>query len=184
MRPDESFVNQPVRSLQTMLRVLAQEDPSLPNVSPDGIYGPQTAQAVSAFQRREGLPVTGTADERTWEALRQAHKPAIVRQGKAQGIQVHLKPGEVLGPGDRTHQVAIAQLMLLTVMQGYSNTLLPDASGVMDDATAASLKQFQRLSGLPDTGTLDRITWKNLALQYSRRGNELTRQNGSSFQES
>ena len=32
MRPAESFVSQPVRSLQTMLRVLAEDDPRLPTV--------------------------------------------------------------------------------------------------------------------------------------------------------
>ena len=40
MRPAESFIEQPVRSLQTMLRVLAEDDQRLPTVVPDGIYGP------------------------------------------------------------------------------------------------------------------------------------------------
>ena len=52
MRPGESFVEQPVRSLQTMLRLLAEDDPRLPTVIPDGIYGPSTMIAVTAFQRR------------------------------------------------------------------------------------------------------------------------------------
>ena len=34
MRPNESFVSQPVRSLQTMLRVLAEDDRTLPTVIP------------------------------------------------------------------------------------------------------------------------------------------------------
>ena len=50
MRPGESFVSQPVRSLQTMLRVLAEDDEELLALIPDGIYGSQTRQAVSAFQ--------------------------------------------------------------------------------------------------------------------------------------
>ena len=65
MRPGESFVEQPVRSLQTMLRVIAEDDPTLPTVIPDGIYGPATMIAVTSFQRREGIPVTGIVDERT-----------------------------------------------------------------------------------------------------------------------
>ena len=51
MRPKESFVGQPIRSLQTMLRVLAEDDRTLPTVVPDGIYGPETITAISAFQR-------------------------------------------------------------------------------------------------------------------------------------
>ena len=46
MRPNESFVEQPVRSLQSMLRVIAEDDPRLPVLIPDGIYGPETMAAV------------------------------------------------------------------------------------------------------------------------------------------
>ena len=52
MRPNESFIAQPVRSLQTMLRVIAEQDGDLPSAVPDGIYGNDTVAAVTAFQRR------------------------------------------------------------------------------------------------------------------------------------
>ena len=35
MRPTESFIGQPIRSLQTMLRVLAEENPRYIRVIPD-----------------------------------------------------------------------------------------------------------------------------------------------------
>ena len=69
MRPAESLVEQPIRSLQTMLRVLAEDNKKYPPVVPDGIYGPTTMQAVSAFQRQNGLAVTGSTDQNTWEAI-------------------------------------------------------------------------------------------------------------------
>ena len=47
MRPGESFLNQSVRSLQTMLQVVSMADPRLPTVIPDGIFGPTTRRAVS-----------------------------------------------------------------------------------------------------------------------------------------
>lgn len=37
--------------------------------SSDGIYGSQTLRALSDFQRRAGLPVTGIVDAATWAAL-------------------------------------------------------------------------------------------------------------------
>ena len=83
MRPGESFVEQPVRSLQTMLRVIAEDDPRLPTVIPDGIYGPTTMIAVTAFQRREGIPITGIADENTWTQIVAAYETALIRIGKA-----------------------------------------------------------------------------------------------------
>ena len=37
---------------------IAEQDGQSPSVVPDGIYGPNTTAAVTAFQRRHGLPVT------------------------------------------------------------------------------------------------------------------------------
>ena len=39
---------------------------SSPRVSPDGVYGPATQEAVSTFQSIFGLPQTGNVDFRTW----------------------------------------------------------------------------------------------------------------------
>ena len=50
MRPLSSFVGQPIRSLQTMLRVIAEDDPTHLRIVPDGIYGPETTAAVSTFR--------------------------------------------------------------------------------------------------------------------------------------
>jgi peptidoglycan hydrolase-like protein with peptidoglycan-binding domain len=36
----------------------------------DGIFGPQTAMAVKAFQQHNGLNVDGIIGPRTWAALR------------------------------------------------------------------------------------------------------------------
>ena len=69
MRPSESFVGQPIRSLQTMLRVISEYNGSVPTLIPDGIYGNETRDAVIAFQRNNGLPVTGITDQQTWEKI-------------------------------------------------------------------------------------------------------------------
>ena len=54
MRPTESFVGQPIRALQAMLRVIAEDDPSHPSLVPDGIYGPETMAAVSISSAATG----------------------------------------------------------------------------------------------------------------------------------
>ena len=43
--------------------------------SPDGKYGSLTVQAVMAFQKYEGLPITGTADDATQARLATAQRP-------------------------------------------------------------------------------------------------------------
>lgn len=166
MRPMESFVGQPVRSLQTMLRIIAENDPTHPSVIPDGIYGAQTMAAVTEFQRRHGLPVTGITDQATWEAIVAVHEPARISIDAAQPVEVILNPNQVIRRGERHPVVGLAQAMLLVLAEAYSSIGMPTQSGILDDPTADSLSSFQMLSSLPMTGNLDKRTWKNLALQY------------------
>lgn len=59
-----------VRELQARLAQL-----SLFRRKPTGFYGRQTAASVSAFQRKRGLPRTGTLDRATWHALHSCTRP-------------------------------------------------------------------------------------------------------------
>lgn len=58
-----------VRQLQTQLNRIAQNFPAIPTITADGIYGPRTAEAVSAFQRIFDLPATGVTDFATWYSI-------------------------------------------------------------------------------------------------------------------
>lgn len=166
MRPRESFVGQPVRSLQTMLRILAEDDDNLSPVIPDGIYGSQTRNAVSAFQRKFGIPVTGVTDQATWERIVAEQTPALVCLGPAEPLRLILNPNQVLRRGERHPYLYLIQSMLVALGQIYGSITAPGISGVLDEATADALSSFQYLSALPQTGELDKITWKHLALQY------------------
>ncbi len=167
MRPNESFVSQPIRSLQTMLRVLAEADRSLPSVVPDGIYGATTMQAVSAFQRKNGLPVTGVTDEPTWLAIVEAYEPALVIVGPAEPIEIIMDPGQVYILGDESPYILLAQSMLIFLAGDFAAIPSPNHTGVLDRETARSLSGFQMLNGLPETGQLDKITWRNLSRQFT-----------------
>lgn len=166
MRPPESFVGQPVRSLQTMLRIIAQADPSHPALIPDGIYGPETMAAVSAFQRRHGLAVTGITDQATWDTIVAMYEPALVEIDQAQPLEILLNPGQVIRRGQRHPNVYLAQSILTVLAQVYESISRPALTGVLDEATAQALASFQYLSALPASGELDKQTWRHLALQY------------------
>ncbi len=58
-----------IRQMQTYLRRIAEEDESIPLVEVDGIFGPQTRDAVIAFKKREGLPPTPEIGAVAWVAL-------------------------------------------------------------------------------------------------------------------
>lgn len=174
MKPPETFTGRPVRSLQTMLRVISEDDDRIPTVVPDGIYGQTTMNAVSAFQRRYGLPVTGVADQATWESIVNAYENALIRIGKAQPIEIVLEPGQVFRRGDRSPYLYLLQSML-TVLSQTSPTLdSPPHSGVIDGGTEEALAAFQILAGLPPTGELDRITWKYLVHHFTQEASRIS----------
>lgn len=175
MRPRESFIGQPVRSLQTMLRVIAEQDRNQPSVVPDGIYGPNTVAAVTAFQRRYGLPVTGVTDQATWDAIVAVYEPALVSVDEAQPIDVILNPNQVIRRGERHPNLYLAQAMLAVLSLAYGISM-PGLTGILDLPTEESLSGFQELSRLPMTGELDKLTWKHLALQYPLAATQLTQQ--------
>lgn len=171
MRPNESFVGQPIRSLQTMLRVIAENDDLQPSVVPDGFYGSDTTRAVSAFQRRAGLPVTGVADQATWDAIVPVYKDALVEVGEAQPLAIILNPGQVIHKGEKNPHIYLVQSMLTILSDAYGSIPTPGFSGILDIPTSSSLSAFQILSLLPATGELDKHTWKHLALHYPMAAN-------------
>ena len=167
MRPGESFIEQPIRSLQTMLRVIAEDDPRLPTVVPDGIYGPSTMNAVTAFQRQYGIAATGVVDQLTWERIVTVYEPALVRVGKAEPIEIVMDPGQVFRSGDGSPYIFLLQSMLTQLSIDHPSINAPGHSGFLDASTMDALAAFQRLSDLPDNGELDKLTWKHLVRQFT-----------------
>ena len=167
MKPGESFVGQPIRSLQTMLRVIAEDGGYIPTVVPDGIYGNATMNAIAAFQRYAGLPVSGVADQATWEKVAKAYDVAIINIGKTEPIEVLFEPGQVFRLGEASPYLYLAQSMLIYLSGDHLAIPLAVHTGILDAETAAALRAFQVLAGLPQTGELDRNTWKNLSHQFT-----------------
>ena len=181
MRPNESFIAQPIRSLQTMLRVIAESDPLQPSVIPDGIYGQNTASAVSAFQRRKGLPITGVTDSTTWDSLVAEYEAALILVAEAEPIGVIFNPNQVIRQGESHPNVYLAQSMLIVLGEAYESIPRPGITGVLDIPTSTALAQFQTLSDLPSTGELDRNTWRHLARQYPTASRIITTEKGKNL---
>ena len=167
MRPLDSFIEQPIRSLQTMLRVISLDNDNANSLVPDGIYGPTTMATVSAFQRKSGIPVTGVTDLKTWNKIVATYLDATTRLRSGNSIEIILDPGKILKYGDSSPYLYLLQGMLAELSDDHPSIPRPGLSGVMDAETVASVKGFQQLSGLPQTGEADKITWKNITLQFS-----------------
>jgi len=167
MRPKESFIGQPIRSLQTMLRVIATVDTSLPAVIPDGIYGPSTVSAVIAFQQQYQLPVSGITDERTWNRIVAVYDEALIEADMAEPIEIIMDPGEVYVLGDSNPNIYLLQAMLTQLSKDHKEIQAPTQTGILDSKTSISLSQFQKLVGLPQTAQLNKKTWKYLSRHFT-----------------
>lgn len=174
MKPEESFLSQPIRSLQTMLRVLAESDSRHETLIPDGIYGPATVSSVSKFQRLHGLPVTGITDQATWEAIVAEYETALISVAEAEPLDIILDPGQVIRLGERNPHIYLVQAMLTVLEDAYGSIGPVSHTGILDQPTAGALSAFQQLNRLPMTGNLDKRTWKHLTLHYPLAASLLT----------
>lgn len=168
MRNPAFYVGKPVTSLQTMLRVIASQDDLIPSIVPDGIYGAQTMRAVTALQREYHLPPTGITDLDTWTAVCEAYNKAQIEAEPAEPLQIHLSPNQTITEGSKSPYVILIQTLLHTIDEQYDN--LPDCivNGVYDQMTMSAVKALQRVSGLPETGCLDKQLWRLLAGLYAQ----------------
>ncbi|MBQ8402327.1 MAG: peptidoglycan-binding protein [Clostridia bacterium] len=66
-----------VVTLQTYLNRVSDAYPSIPKVTPDGIFGQNTAQSVRVFQGLFGLPVSGFVGAATWNTLANAYRDVM-----------------------------------------------------------------------------------------------------------
>ena len=167
MRPPESFIAQPIRSLQTMLRVIAEDTRQIPTVVPDGIYGPDTVAAVTEFQRLAELPITGIVDQLTWERISDQYDRSSVLVGKAAPVEIVMNPNQIFQLGDTGPYIYLLQSMLIWLSRDHNTIPAPEHNGTFDKGTENAVTAFQKLAGLQPTGQLDKITWKHLVRQYS-----------------
>ena len=67
-----------VRQFQENVRKIAAQDPAIPTVEADGVFGPATQRAVLALQRQLGIDQSGAVGPVLWSY--------IVTQGLGYGI--------------------------------------------------------------------------------------------------
>ena len=157
-----------IYELQTMLRLIAQTDGTIPLINPDGIFGPETERAVLAFQSNMGLPPTGIVDFGTWNAITNAYR--ISKSFMRCGLALFPFPGnnyEVM-QGEESDLVYIIQILLSGIEVVYDIFSKTDISGIYDEKTTRAVRTFQKLNRLPATGSVNAETWDRLANDHNK----------------
>ncbi|MBE6861683.1 MAG: peptidoglycan-binding protein [Ruminococcus sp.] len=150
-----------IREIQHYLHAISYYDTQIPRIIPDGIYGKETAAAVRAFQRRYGLPETGSTDMRTWDKIVSVYNSFVNNDPVAYNI--FPSPTFVLGEGDSGLLVYILQAMLDDIGMSYDNMHRVTVDGRYGRETSDAVMRFQRSVNLPQTGRVDAPTWNILA---------------------
>lgn len=157
-----------IYDLQRFLRRIQQAQGAPQPLAPDGIFGAETAAAVRDFQRRNRLPVTGTADFATWSAIYAAYL-ALAGGDALPPAAAFFPPAAAatLSPGDKGPSVFVLQLMLGTAAPHFGSILPVPLTGTYDADTEAGVRAAQGWFRLPATGITDRATWSALTLLHN-----------------
>ena len=158
--------NQPIRNLQRALRRLARVNENLPNVLVDGQFGNQTTAAVSAFQNQFGLPETGEADRATYDRVMEEYIKLLETHTEAKTLDAFPSPFFTVGEEDNNEIVYVIQAIVAGLANRFQNIKLAGVTGVYDSETADAVREIQRISGLPETGIVDKATWDAMAALY------------------
>ena len=156
-----------VKTIQYYLNILAYFNPNLSALPLDGIYGPETTNAVRIFQQYYGLPVTGVMNTATWNVLNRIYSETVefLPQGYS-GNFAKLYPGYLLTEGMSGENVRDLQTYLALIGQNYDAIPAIPVTGYFGTQTREAVTAFQNAFGLTPNGAVGAVTWNTIATQY------------------
>ena len=147
-----------VRELQFYLYLMSAYERSIPSVSIDGRFGPDTERAVQAYQRFAGLSVDGIVGRTTWTSL-YGHASQLRSSGPVVTLKRLPYPGTPLTVGSSGEAVLYYSLLLQRIAYYFSSVEAPPLADQYTAETAAATRSAQQLLALAQTGIADADTW-------------------------
>lgn len=154
--------------LQYYLDYISAFVPTVPAPTIDGSFGAGTKEAVIAFQKTYGLPVTGVVDIVVWDTLQNVYYGLVagVAYEYKEGVLVPY-PGRVLRVGVRGEDVRVLQNYLNYIAKSYPDLPTVETDGVFGTATQKAVTAFQQKFGISATeGRVNALTWRAIASVY------------------
>ena len=165
-----SFGNE-VKYIQVWLNRISRNYPAIPKIpAADGVFDTPTEAAVRKFQQVFGLEVTGTVDAATWYRITYIYT-SVKRLAEldSEGVRFdEISPqfAEDLHIGMQSIEVSMLQYYLAVIGAYYEAVIPVEITGYFGEQTERSVKSFQRVFGLPQTGIADRATRNDLYRAY------------------
>ena len=160
-----------VRSLQIYLNRISGSYPAIPKIpAADGIFDAATENAVRSFQRVFGLEEDGIVGQATWYKITYIYTSVKhIAELDSEGVRLEeVAPvfTEDLSIGMQSDEVSMLQYYLAVIGAYYEAVTPVEITGYFGEQTERSLKSFQRVFGLPQTGVADRATRNDLYRAY------------------
>lgn len=131
----------------------------------DGLFGPNTREAIEAYQAKMGMAVTGTVDDSLLDQLDTGSVTPAVLPSPAPRDEAAAKPAgnevedAVAKPAPLTRDERVAKVQ--AGLKEFGNEAI-EIDGVMGARTTAAIKEFQSLFGLKVTGEADQAVYAKM----------------------
>ena len=160
-----------VKTIQVYLNRISGNYPAIPKIPrADGIFDEATEAAVLEFQRIFGLETTGVIDASTWYRMTYIYTSVKhIAELDSEGVRLEeIAPAftEDLKIGMQSIEVSVLQYYLAVIGAYYEAVMPVEITGYFGEQTELSLKSFQKVFGLPQTGEADRATRNDLYRAY------------------
>lgn len=156
----------PVKDLQTALRKISEYNRAVPAVLPDGIFGNQTESSLREFQKEYGLTETGVADFNTHTALFNIYNDIILKEEPPLPLSAFGIYSLPVMKGAKGSYVILLQAILKAMSMNNKSFLPVEITGSFGEETENAVKKIQSISGIPETGTLNKETWNAITVLY------------------
>lgn len=173
-----------VKDIQIRLNRISRNYPAIPKIpETDGIFDEATEKAVRKFQEIFNLSQTGEVDKATWYKIAYIYTSVKkLAELNSEGLSledVAKQYIEELRIGMQSIEVRTLQYYLAVIGAYYAAVEPVDITGYFGEQTERSVKSFQQVYGLPQTGIVDRQTWEDIYRAYDGIQRSIENEDGS-----
>ena len=155
-----------VRVIQYYLNTISIYYAEVPEIYPDGIYGPVTEAAVKAIQELFGYEQTGILDRQTLFAIYDIYLGLTESIDEADVTVAAPYGGQLLTVGSSGDDVRRLQYYIGVIASVYTDVEAPGITGEYDKKTEEAVSLLQEIFGITVTGITGPITWDAITNEY------------------